>query len=450
MAENEDVVVLENDTLAEDDVQDWSALNAGVLKIADEALPKREGKFFDQDGSNTQMERLSDARNQMYFALLHIRGHHVKLTLRAVWCPSRMMALVPHAKGSFFKDVGVAHTYKRKKKAQGMWLSPFEVVYLVERGSLVVYLGDDSVETFLENEDLALDYEPLKKLPLSHLYALALALDLDLVDQYETYALLKRLGYLILERKVEVKHEVVPTAKPKASLWERIYLSLTLTATLLFSRLYSALYFGRVHFFSFTLVYQLLRLISTYTPGPQEMSMLPPLDHRYRIMFDVWKPSPGFSKKNPPVPDFQVSVVNVSRVPFPSISVIKAMWGQVKRRPTNVDTSKSSIKPKQSSKFVSKRDERLKRKAERDSKLDPAIRSRNDYLAKKEKLLKGGSTGTQVVLAAVDTGVINFSIFNETEFSLKSDATIAHLNCLESRADHGIVWNEKVVPLNKS
>lgn len=427
---------LENELIEE--LKDWSTVNS-----RDESLPKREGKFFDLDGSEVQMDRLEHARAQMYLALLSIRGHHIKQLMVAVWFRGRRKALVPHAKGSFFKDIGVAHTYKSKLKIQGMWLSPLEAVYLVERGSLVMYLADAEFELFLETPDSNYDYSRLFKLPLSHLYSLALGADVDLVDQYETYALLKRLGYLILERPNKEVSQLPDAANFKSLVssrlfWSGLILNIALFVKDLLRGIHNLLYHGNTHFFTYTEVYRSLRLI----PSSDRSREVPVLDPRYRIMFDVWKPSPTFSKKTPTVPDFQVGVINTERVPFPSISVIKALWGQVKTYSSTVSTTKlGKVKP---GKFVSKKDERLKKKSERESKLSPEIRKRNEYLTTKDKMFKSGSSGTKVVLAIVDTGVINFSIFNETDFSLSAPSSIEVLNRLETREDHGIIWNEKI------
>lgn len=462
MAENEEIVALDQDHLLEDEVQDWTAINGPCLKTKDETLPKREGKFFDQDGSKTQQQRIEESREQMYLALLHVRGHHVKQLLVGVWLNSRKKALIPHAKGSFFKDIGIAHTYARKKKLQGMWLSPLEAVYLVERGSLIMYFADESFNDFVESEASDFDYSTLKQLPLSHLYGLAIGSNVDLVDKYETYALLKRLGYLIMERpssnqdcdnsgpnNVQQKtntnndkdrgtgSEVLNTGKKLAC-------TVLSACQLLFSVVQTFFLLTPKHFFNYTQIYRLLRLIPTYKPSSIRDRQSDTND-KYGIRFDVWKPSPTFSKKNPPTPDYHVSVLNVNKVPPPSISVLKSLWAQncvaEKHTPTE-QKNKTDRKPQ--SKFVSKKDQRLLRKQERDSKLNANVRKRNDYLAKKDKLLKSGSTGNKIVFAVVDCGVINFSIFNETEFALEAPATVLELDQLEPRPSHGIVWNERV------
>lgn len=449
MANNEEKVVLDNIELLEDEIQDWSALNKEQgLGTIDKSLPKREGKYFDFDGSTTQQKSLQESKVQMYLALLHIRSHHVKHVMAGVWFQSRQLALVPHAKGSFFKDIGHAHTYKMKQKFQGMWLSPLETVYLVERGSLVMYLANSNFENFVENDKTEFDYDELPRLLLSHIYSLALSLDLDLVDKYETYALLKRLGYLILARQeheqksqISVSHPV--KIEPK-SIWEALLKKLRWAAAEIASSIRSVIYSGRLHFLDYTLVFQSLKLISAHRPETR-FRQTPALDPRYSIAFDVWKPFPTFSKKNPPRPDFQVGVVNVARVPFPSISVIKALWSQLIRDEPELGKSKNTGgKPKTQSKFVSKKEKRQKMESERDLKLSSNVRKRNDYLVHKDKLLKNGSSGVSIVLAVVDSGVINFSIFFETEFALSCSRHVLELELLEHRQDHGIVWNEKL------
>lgn len=460
MTDKEESVVLDPDSLFEDEVQDWSTINRNPLfKTSDESLPKREGKFFDQDGSKTQQERLEDSRHQMYLALLHIRGHHVKQLMVGVWIPSKNMAIVPHAKGSFFKDIGVAHVYTLKKKLQGMWLSPLEAVYLVERGSLLMYLSNEKFENFIADANPDFNYDSLPKLPLSHLYTLAFSGSPDLVDKYETYALLKRLGYLILEAKPDLINEnekgensFKKSEKNERTYfhWQRLLSNFISTVSTLIKNLHSALYFGTWNFQNYTLVYHLLQIIPTHKSKHLDGALA---DSRYTIAFDVWKPCPTFSKKTPPIPDYQVGIVNVAHVPFPSISILKAFWGRVRLREDQFRAAQSktistkSTKPvlkKSTPKFVSKKEERLKKKLERESKLDPKIRKRNEYLSKKDKLLKAGTEGTKVVLAVIDTGVINFSTFNETDFTLSSELVMKDLNELEERTNHGIIWNEEI------
>ena len=111
---------------------------------------------------------------------------------------------------------------------------------------------------------------------------------------------------------------------------------------------------------------------------------------------------------------------------------------------TTTNETPRKIKPKSQSKFVSKKEQRQQKHAERQSNLNPSVRKRNEYLSLKDKMLKSGTTGTKVVLAVIATGIINLSIFSETEFALTSPCSVEKLNDLEERSSHGIVWNEKV------
>lgn len=443
----------------EEALQDWGSINRQTESVLlsqdtfrnnDESLPKRSGKFFDRDGSEVQKLKLDDARDQMYLALRHIRGHHAKQLLVGVWVQSKKKAFIPHAKGSFFKDMGMPHAYKLKKKIQGLWLSEIEAVYLVERGSLVMYLSNDQFLGFIEDDNLLFDYETLTHLTLAHLYALAFNMEPDLLDKYQVFSLLKRLGYSVMEcRDYRSQDDVcdLPQETGKENTWSFInrvrfgILNLGTTTR----KLCMPLLQNRNHFFDFTLVFQSLRLAPFCIPA--EASKPPHIvDPRYRIVFNVWKPTASFSKRNPPRPDFNVGVLNTSKVPFPDIFSIRSSWDQPffeLKNKTHEGDKKPVVNHKAKKNLpMSKKELSLKRKAERDSKLNPIIRNRNNYLRARDMLFKRGSTGRSTVFAIIDNGIVNFTTFNETDFTLSSCTD--DLNKLESRKDHGIVWNEKL------
>ncbi|GEQ69792.1 hypothetical protein JCM33374_g3466 [Metschnikowia sp. JCM 33374] len=450
----------------EESIQDWGSINRGNESLLisqdsvvgnDESLPKRSEKFFDQDGSDVQQSRLDHARDQMYLALSHIRGHHAKQLLVGVWIPSENRAFIPHAKGSFFKDMGTPHIYKAKKRLQGLWLNEIEAVYLTERGSLVMYLANDYFLDFMDDDRFSFDYETLTHLSLAHLQAFAFSVDSDILDKYHVFALLKRLGYSVMEFRDHsseyAAHEQTPNCmmkQPGSLITSAISLITSAKSYAVhlgtLSRMFCAsLLPNRNHYFNFTQVFQSLAF-STIHPT-SEVSVPPHIvDPRYRIVFNVWKPSPKFSKKNPPRPDFQLGVLNTSKVKFPDLSSIQASWNELHSDLCSRKINKDKIqtansKPKNSS-FVTKKELNLKKKADRESKLDPKLRERNNYLKARDKMLKQGSTGRSTVFAIIDDGIVNFTMFNETDFRLRTQA--AELNKLEARVDHGIVWNEKL------
>lgn len=445
---------IENITASQDDLEDealpdWGIINkspGGVyIDTHTELIPRRSDKYFDPDGSNTQNAKLEESRRQMYLALLSVRCHHKKLFLAAVWIPQKQMALVPHAKGNFFKDIGVAHNFKRKKKIQGMWVNPVETVYLTERGSMVTYLADENFMDFIESDALEFDYMTLTQLSMAHLYSVALGSDPGLIDKYQVYALLKRSGYMIMEfrhhyNQFDSWHELQLKLNPRKSLWTKV--KDWIAAFGMFSRnLNRSFYRQTTHYLNYTLVFESLQILNSY-PAFESLSLPPLPDKRYEITYNVWKPNQAFSKKSPPMPNFQVCVLNIERVPFPPLNAIKSMWNQLNfsfaSQEARAPVPKKTSNKKQQ---LSKKEVRLQRKKDRESKLDSRIIERNKYLKLRDAKLKAGASGRSIILATVDNGIINFNALNETEFKLSTNFCVGDLNEITPKTSHGTVWN---------
>ena len=158
----------------EDQLQDWNSVLGG------KSLPKRGEKEFGPDGTETQSDNLSHARNAMYRALETPRGHYLKHKLEAIWMPDRQMAIITAAKGGYFKDLGRQTSFGHR---QVIWLTGVEVTYLVERGSMMIYLNDGQVEEYLAGHADSIDYGKLFPLSLQHLYSVALTAP-ESLDKY--------------------------------------------------------------------------------------------------------------------------------------------------------------------------------------------------------------------------------------------------------------------------
>lgn len=450
MDENDKITISPED-LEDEALPDWGIINksSGGLFIdtLTESIPRRSDKYFDPDGSNTQNAKLEESRRQMYLALLSVRCHHMKLFLAAVWIPSKKMALVPHARGNFFKDIGVAHNFIRKKKLQGMWLTPVETVYLTERGSMVTYLANENFMSFIESDAVDFDYLSLIQLSMAHLYSMALGSDPELIDKYQVYALLKRSGYMIMEFRQHYKfdswNELQLKLKSPHTMWAKVKDWFT-TIGMISRNFNNSFHHRCTHYLDYTLIFESLQVNNTYSAF--ESLVLPPLpDKRYEISYNVWKPNQQFSKKNPPVPNFQVCVLNIERVPFPPLNAIKSMWNQLNFSfaPTKATSSvpkKTSNKKQQ----LSKKEVRLQKKKERESKLDSRIIERNNYLKLRDAKLKLGVSGRSIILATIDNGIINFNALNETEFKLSTSVCVSDLNEIIPKTSHGTVWNPPI------
>lgn len=460
MAENDTEAQFNPEDVDEEPLPDWGLMNkTSVPLFVDpqvETIPKRSDKYFDPDGSSTQSSKLEEARKQMYLALLSIRGHHVKLLLVGVWIPAKNAALVPHAKGNFFKDIGTAHNFKNKRKLQGMWLSPIETVYLTERGSLITYLADEKFMEFVNSEDQEFTYDSLYQLSMSHLYSLAFGSDSSTRDKYQVYALLKRSGYIILEFRqyydqFESWEELQQKIAQPPTLFSRVLHWLSLLGAQ--SRALSTNY-RTAHYFDYALIFHSLRYLNSYSAF-DTLSEPPQEDPRYSLTFNVWKPTPSFSKKNPPMPDFQVSVVNIAKVPFPPLAAIQNMWNQLnysfrESEPTAASIPKSGAKSKAKTKKEApptKKEARLQKRKERESRLDPKVLARNNYFRLRDTKLKKG-VGRSIILAAMDNGIINFNALTETEFKLSTPACIQDLDTSLQKLNvsipiHGTMWTSR-------
>lgn len=459
MNDIDDVSAFAESDNEDEPLMDWRSLNK-----ASSELPKRGEKDFGPDGTRVQMSLLDDATSDMFRALDHPRGHHRKQELIGVWMGDGK-CLVPHPKGSHFKDTGKAAIFP-KQKLQGAWLTPLEAVYLVERGTMAVYLGDGAFERYLEQENTDFSYETaLFQLSLSHLYALALPGDGD-VDRYQVYAHLKRLGYIVqdfrqLEGPQKENHSAHLAARGALKVWWKPLLSafkkvlsglfsLKVFAGvswgfrkigLLSQALSSASHYSTKHYFSYTSVFKSLQIIPAYSSFDSLKN--DPVSSPYKVDFNVWKPTPQFSKKNPPMPDFQVCVVNIDKLPFPRLEHIQQLFNEVNHRfsgpeKATVTTPRSK---KQKPAPPTKKEARLKRQQEWQSRQDPETQRKNKYAALRDGMLKFGLSGRSINLGILSHGVLSFSKLSEADFSLKGDGW-GELNELYKR-DHGIVWAEK-------
>lgn len=415
----------------EDEVADYKFLTAN-------GIPKRGEKEFEPVGSNDQLDLLAESRNAMYQALQGARGHHVKHKLVAIWMEDEKRAIIPHVKGNFFRDIG--QPLQNKKIKAGLTLNSLETVFLVERGSMLIYLSDETFVDFLTNDDATFDYESLQKLDLAYLYSLAFDGEYSL-DDYQVYTYLKRLGYLIQPFKQFKPQEsrVVPT-NTFATVFQQIWkfplfrnISTMLNKIgILAYPITSSLHYLTKHYVNYHSIFQSLNLIPSYQAF-ESLETEPTADPQYKLAFNIWKPTPTFSKKNPPVPDFQICIINTNTANFPDLKTIHAIYNQLNYQQRPLEKPKFK---KKNTMQPSKRDLRLKRQQERQSKLDQLVQTKNKYLKARDDKYKYGFRS--FIIAIINDGILNFVTLAEGDFSLK--------NCKELTdiipRDHGVVYME--------
>ncbi|EGW31663.1 uncharacterized protein SPAPADRAFT_62279 [Spathaspora passalidarum NRRL Y-27907] len=387
----------------EDELPDYSQLS----------VPKRGEKEFQPDGTTIQQSALQTSLEAMYSALDSLRMHHIKQKLIGIWRTEDNCCYIPHPRGGYFKDMGVP-----SGKKGGVVLNAIECLYLVERGSMAVYLGDgNNSEEDIESTGLALN--------LSYLYALA---KVDLA-QYQIYSYLKRLGYIIQPYTSKMDH--IPLFKPiKQTKMKPNYLvGLARNWGILSYPSFHPMHFKTKHYFNYTDIFKSLSL---------NTESIPKTTGNLKITFRVWKPTPSFSKKSPPSPDFHVVVLDTSTdTKFPSFADVQALHDEISS--TNIKPKEQVKSPpkKKSSMPPSKKELRAKRQAERQSKLDQSIQKRNAYLNSRDQHLKNGSV--TVVIAIVNQGIINFVNLSRGNFKLKE---CDNLDNVFPNKTHSIIYNE--------
>lgn len=420
----------------EDEVQDWKALNSrfASLNLADESIPKRSDKDFDVDHTSVQSYALQEARRQMFLALDHIRGHHEKLFLAGVWIESEEMTLVPHAKGNFFKDMGIPHNFDCKPKLQGCWLTPAETIYLVERGSLLLYLSDTSFENYLVSDEANFDFTSLKQISLSQLYAIAFATDPSLHDKYQVYSLLKRLGYIVrpFGQRLPQQLPISNKDRRKSSFISNVWHTLAFLGHT-YRKVIHNHALGSLNFFNYRLMFKEIQ----YIPARLPLEPCPekPVASELSLDFEIWKPSTNFRKKDPPPSHYQLCVVNIQEQKFPCFTEIVKLWKQA-----GIPAAKVQAIPSNNSTAKNRRNVMPEKK-----KASVLLNLAITYTRVRDAKLKQGSSGRAIVIAAVDNGIVNFSSFGETEFRLTTTDFNKDLSCVMPQTDHGIVHLEETM-----
>lgn len=247
-------------------------------------LPKRGEKDFEPDGLTVQLDLLGLAIDSMFQALGLPRSHHPNLHVEAVWLGTKLV--VPFPRGNYFRDVGTAGH-------KGiLYLDAIETIYLCERGSLAVRLGDDQFTSEVENAESAelfrhVDTSRLPHLDLAMLYGVS-GVDLD---EYQVYGHLKRLGYLV--RRWTLEEVTVPSKHEYHQLWWDYFLRFT----------------SYYRFF--------VSLVRPHSPSITAANPLPQ-------GFAVWKPTPNFKKRNPPPPQYHVVCI-LSHELFVDVNTIHSL-----------------------------------------------------------------------------------------------------------------------------
>ncbi|KAG6845162.1 hypothetical protein H0H87_012958 [Tephrocybe sp. NHM501043] len=317
----------------EDGGLDWTKLPG----IARPVIPKRGEKEFEPKaggGSGLQIHVLESARSAMFDTLRATRTISSKAVSYAIWYPSLGRSHVTLAKGIHFSAMG--HSAPRpivdgkgvEKVHKRLELLPEEAIYLVERGSLFCWKYSD---VDLSKTSLEMGGAPMS---VQQVYA----------EMLGVYTYLKRLGYAVTRTKPPTSYYPTPPPwpsqishndKPTPSLWQRI-LSLFHCCASKFAAPFNWWQPLRIsrwlhHDKNYASIFHSLRFMSSghklplHHPDP-EKRLEAKKNSPYQIFYNLYKPSTPFKPSAPPLPDFQIVVVNARTTPMPSLQELTDLF----------------------------------------------------------------------------------------------------------------------------
>ncbi|KAF5359314.1 hypothetical protein D9756_003386 [Leucocoprinus leucothites] len=321
---------------------DWTKL---LPAAARPVIPKRGEKEFEpraHGGTNLQTHILERSRAAMFDTLRTTRTIASKGISYGIWYPNlqRTEITIPH--GIHFTTMG--HSAARPtldengvtKVKKRLELLPEESIYLIERGTLFCWKESDVDTSHLQG------FEGIAGVPMSvqQAYAEMIGKENLTLERFQVYAYLRRLGYAVTRNVAPNDSYPIPPPfdltkrKPKQSLLARLLSPFTFTFSRVL-RIFSSSFnwwkplrlSGWVHH-DYASVYRLLRFLpSGYEVPlhrPREPSPSPPSP--YKIFYNVYKPSTPFKKTAPPLPDFQIVIINARTTPIPTLHELSTLF----------------------------------------------------------------------------------------------------------------------------
>ncbi|KAG6920314.1 hypothetical protein DXG01_005083 [Tephrocybe rancida] len=334
----------------EDGGLDWTKLPG----IARPVIPKRGEKDFEPKpggGSGLQIHVLDSARAAMFDTLRATRTISSKTVSYAVWYPRLGRTHVTLAKGIHFSAMGhsaprpIIDEHGVEKIHKRVELLPEEAIYLVERGSL--FCWKDSAL------DLSGTQTEMAGAPMSvqQVYAEMLGVEDLTLEKLQVYTYLKRLGYSVTRTKPPSSYYPTPPPWPAPtpqnastpSLWQRISSLFPLWIPKFFSQPFDWWQPLRVsrwlhHDKNYASLFRSLRLMPTghkvpmHHPDP-EKRLATQKSSPYQIFFNLYKPSTPFKRSAPPLPDFQIVVINARTTPMPTLQELTDLFGELPTLP---------------------------------------------------------------------------------------------------------------------
>lgn len=390
---------------SDDELQDWSLLNNFSKKGMKDLEPlltsddRNQLSLYDQN-------KLNKARNLRFNALEVKRGSIVNLDNLK---PSTIYInpndyddlFMLQPKGKFLETMGVINNNN---------LCHFgfeEVLYLVERGSCMLKFYD------VCDDSRNIIYSEMPPFSLQAAYSLLITSE-EKLNQYLVYSILKRDGYIITRNEEFMGKISNPTNKligSKQSLFKNVQMSWYTKFLKSISEFFNINFPMKFTFSYFNIFTYLHSKILKQSLTPLENTNLNTKNIKhYKISFNVWKPSPNFKKKNPPPPDYQISIFNAAER-LPKYLELKSL---LERSNSNPFTYKP--KPKTKSKGTKTKNEGTNNNG------DDINRKNNDILDSSWDYSKGINITNlkydphRITLAIVDNATVNFITLSHCSF----------------------------------
>ncbi|ODV84483.1 hypothetical protein CANARDRAFT_29032 [[Candida] arabinofermentans NRRL YB-2248] len=301
----------------DEDVQDWSLLSKFTQGTKSNNVPKRGEKDFepvlkdDLQITDYDLSNLNSSRQLMYDALRSQRGlvsSLKNLKSSTIYINSLMGTYyMKKPKGKFLESIG------KIDKNGTCWFNFEEVMYLVERGSCIGKL----------HQEPEIDDSLKPPLSLEKVYSIVLKNPED-YNQFQVYSMLKRTGYIVM-RSQPTDYMTVSTPTRKTGVFSFFKKVLRLLQRWLFTTRYSAIFE-----YLQSLIAKDIRIDTTTQ------------ESKYKITYDVWKPNTKFKKTQPPVPDYQIVIVDAHE-PFPTVKEIKSLLAISNTKPVTIKQSKKGV-----------------------------------------------------------------------------------------------------------
>ncbi|KAG6879458.1 hypothetical protein C0992_002461 [Termitomyces sp. T32_za158] len=305
----------------EDGGLDWSNLPG----IARPVIPKRGEKDFEPKpggGSGLQIHVLDSARSAMFDALRTTRTISSKTVSHAVWYPNIGRTHVTLAKGIHFSSMGhsaprpVADENGLEKIQKRLELLPEETIYLVERGSLFCW-KDSGMD--LTKAQIKISGAPMT---VQQVYAEMLGVEDLTLERLQVYTYLKRLGYSVMRTNPPTPYHPTPPPWPSQNLQVGTEVG---TGNLSHS-------FLRRH------------KVALYHPDTTKRLQMKN-NSPYQIFYNLYKPSTSFKRSAPPVPDFQIVVINARTTPMPTLQELTDLFDVLPELPPPLPRIRRPLPP---------------------------------------------------------------------------------------------------------